>query len=171
MLRTMDALNDQRRDPRVPPATAGHRALAMLVAAGLLGLLAVAAWLDPAAEGVGTHRQLGMHACAVLTTTGRPCVTCGMTTAMSHAADGNFAGSFRAQPFGLALGVLAAVGVWVSLHVAATGSHLGPLVRRAMGARGVGVVVALLLVSWGYKAWNLAAEQESVAVASEKESR
>lgn len=66
-------------------------------------LLSVAAWLQPASAGMGTHTQLGIPACSWPATIGLPCPSCGMTTAFALAADGRFFDSFRAQPIGFCL--------------------------------------------------------------------
>lgn len=129
----------------------GGRVLALGVAGGLLGLLGVAAWLTPASEGHGTHSQLGMAACGWAAGFGVPCPTCGMTTAFSHAADGNLLAAVRAQPLGGVLAVGAAAAFWAAGHIAVTGSHLGSSCARLLrpGALwwGAGAVAA----AWAYK--------------------
>jgi hypothetical protein len=87
---------------------------AVAVAAGTL--LAVAAWLPPKPDGMGTHTELGLPPCGFLVSVGIPCPTCGMTTAFTLMVHGHPLAAVRAQPAGAALSVLtvaaAICGVW-----------------------------------------------------------
>src|SRR5205085_5851795 len=75
--------------------------LALVVAAiGLMGILGLARWLEPDPRGYGTHLQLGLAPCGFLRMTGRPCPTCGMTTAFAWSARGRFDRAWRANPAG-----------------------------------------------------------------------
>ena len=40
-------------------------------------ILGLAVWLEPEASGVGTHQQLGLDGCAILSVWGIPCPMCG----------------------------------------------------------------------------------------------
>ena len=66
-------------------------------------VLGIARWLSPSAEGVGTHKQLGLSGCTVLTATGWPCPMCGMTTTFSHLAHLEVGAAALTQPFGVVL--------------------------------------------------------------------
>ena len=83
----------------------------ILVATGLLLLtqLAVAGCLQPAPEGYGTHRQLGLPPCSFQTWFGFRCPTCGMTTSWAYLVRGRLMGSLSANTGGTLLGVLAIV--------------------------------------------------------------
>jgi hypothetical protein len=73
---------------------------------GLLGsvaVLAIAVWLDPDPKGHGTHVQLGMAPCGYLAATGRPCLTCGMTTAFANLTRLRPLDAWRANPAGFVL--------------------------------------------------------------------
>jgi hypothetical protein len=76
-----------------------------LVAMGALvsacAVLAVAAWLKPAACGYGTHTQLGLPPCNFLRLTHLPCPSCGMTTCFALAIRFHFFKAFLANPFGV----------------------------------------------------------------------
>jgi len=78
-----------------------------LVATALLGMsgpvLGIAAWLEPDPAGVGTHKQLGLGGCTVLTLTGWPCPMCGMTTCFTHMAHFEPLSAAVVQPFGVVL--------------------------------------------------------------------
>ena len=82
-----------------------------LAAAGvsLLGLLAIAAMLKPSPSGYGTHQQLGLPPCTFSVLFGRPCPTCGMTTAWTHLVRGQWYDACRANTGGVLLGLLAMV--------------------------------------------------------------
>lgn len=139
------------RVPTAPLAPAGERIAAAIIAAGCLALLAVAAWLTPAAAGHGTHEQLGLPPCGWLVATGRPCPTCGMTTAFALAADGDLAGSFAAHPFGAVLALGTAAAFWISLHVAIFGSRAGYLAGRLLQPRPLWLAAGAWGAGWAYK--------------------
>lgn len=115
------------------------------------GVLLVAAWLTPSEQGIGTHQQLGLPPCGFEVATGAPCMTCGMTTAFSHAAHGDLPASFLTQPTGAFLAVLVAAGVVVSVWALITGMALGPLFSWLMLPRHALLLVALLVAGWIYK--------------------
>lgn len=132
-------------------STPGER-VASAIAAGLcLAVLIVAARLDPDPAGAGTHTQLGLAPCGWVVKYGRPCMTCGMTTAFAHAAHAGFLSSFVTQPAGCLLAIGSASGFWGGLYVALTGSRLGHLFGRVLTPRGVGLGVAIFLGAWVYK--------------------
>jgi len=90
----------------------GYRLGAGLVGLVCLSVLVIAGYVEPDAEGVGTHEQLGLHACGFYERTGYPCPTCGMTTAFAHVVRGHIAKAFGVQPAG-ALGALVCVMVTI----------------------------------------------------------
>jgi hypothetical protein len=59
-------------------------------AAGLIAILALAAWLRPDPNGMGTHTQLGLPPCTLSSLTGLRCPGCGMTTSWALVMDGDF---------------------------------------------------------------------------------
>lgn len=141
-----------RRPDQFPArASRSERVGAGVVASGCLGVLGVAAWLTPSAEGHGTHESLGLPACAWVSLFDRPCPTCGMTTAFSHAADGSYLSAFTTQPVGGLLALLAASVFWVCLHTATFGSRLGQMAVSLLGGRFLIVGGLALLGAWAYK--------------------
>lgn len=137
--------------PRVRAVDARTRVFAGGVAVGAFSLLALAAYLKPAAEGFGTHEQLGMMPCTWAAVLDKPCPTCGMTTSFAHAADGGLLASIAAQPFGALLALLTASFFWGALHVCATGSQLGRVYALLLRQRSLWVLTALLIAAWIYK--------------------
>jgi hypothetical protein len=127
------------------------RAIAGLVLVGCVSLFTISARLEPAAGGIGTHEQLGLPPCGMAMIWGLPCPTCGMTTAFAHAARGQFAAAFHAQPAGLTLALAtagAAVGAGGTL---VTGRRYRVnWTRLSPTAVGFGVV-AVVLGAWVYK--------------------
>jgi len=124
---------------------------ALLVVAGGVAVLAVAAYLNPDRRGYGTHTQLGGGPCGMLLWTGLPCPTCGMTTAFAHTVRGQWGRAFWAQPSGflLALATVAAVGV--GLWSLATG-RVPPLDCFAFRPSWLFLALLVLLVGgWGFK--------------------
>ncbi len=75
--------------------------LLLLIPSGTV--LGIAVSLTPNPAGMGTHRQLGLGGCAILTATGMPCPMCGMTTTFTHLAHFNLIDGTLNQPFGLFL--------------------------------------------------------------------
>lgn len=133
-------------------ATVNERLTAGLVALALLAFLGVGAWLAPDASGYGTHTQLGLPPCAWAELTGKPCPTCGMTTAVSAVAHGDALGAFRDQPMGAIFALTAAVGFWLALHTAALGSRTWAFaMERALRPATLGGLALGLALAWGYK--------------------
>ena len=128
-----------------------RRVLAALVTVGAMSVLSLAAWLEPAGPGLGTHEQLSLPACGWITLMDLPCPTCGMTTSFAHAANGDFLTSFATQPLGFFLAVATAMAVIVGIYVAFTGSRIAGQFTR-LWVRGSGwALIGLVLVAWGYK--------------------
>ncbi|MBL8745236.1 MAG: DUF2752 domain-containing protein [Phycisphaerae bacterium] len=141
----------------INPPTLLDRTIASFVAGALLALLSVAAWLTPSPRGYGTHEQLalrsggGLQTCTWVALTGKPCPTCGMTTAFAHAANGDFIAAAKAQPMGTILAIASATGFWFALHVAVAGSNAGMILSGWLGKRALWASLALLAASWVYK--------------------
>lgn len=142
--------------PNTSPARipALSRIAACLVAILLLGLLVTAAWLKPAAAGHGTHTQLGLLQCGWVAAFGKPCPTCGMTTAFACAAHGNIARSFVVQPMGASLAVVSAAGFWGCLHAALFGSRVGSLAGGLLSPRVLWWIAGATVAAWAYKLWT-----------------
>lgn len=116
--------------------------------------LGIARWLTASEAGHGTHRQLGLNPCTLLTITGQPCPMCGMTTCFTHLAHGHLFSALVTQPFGVVL---------FALTVGAFAIGLAELVQprdrwtrlfdvlQAVERKVVGVFLLGLLLGWIYK--------------------
>jgi len=136
-----------RADQHAAPA---QRAGAGVAAAVLGGVLVVAASLTPSPLGHSTHEQLGLPACAFLAATGRPCPTCGMTTAFANMAHGSPLTALMTQPMGAILALATAVGFWACLHVAGFGSRLGGIGGKLLRPRVMWLAGGMWAASWVY---------------------
>jgi hypothetical protein len=133
------------------PMAISSRLAAGLIATGCLAVLCVAAWLQPSHSGIGTHRQLGLEACAFKLRTGLPCPSCGFTTAFAFFAHGNLIASVYTQPTGALLALGTAAAVWIGFYIAITGRPVHRLFRLLPWRYCMMPVMAFALLSWGWK--------------------
>lgn len=133
------------------PSRKRARALAAVLLTLSLAPLLIGARLHPDPAGMGTHQQLGLSACKYLATTGRPCATCGMTTAFAHAAHGQLFHGLYVQPMGAVAALLLAIMALLSAYALVRGLSLMPLLRRGFTWRTAGAAVLLLLVGWFWR--------------------
>lgn len=113
-------------------------------------MLVIGARLTPDPAGHGTHTGLGLPPCGWLMAFGKPCVTCGMTTAVSHMAHGHVGRSFATQPFGALVAILAAMFFWFALHTAITGSRAMQAALDLLRPRVLWTLAALAAAAWAY---------------------
>ncbi|MGA0286731.1 MAG: DUF2752 domain-containing protein [Phycisphaerales bacterium] len=147
-------------------SAARRRLIAAGIAMAALSPLVVASVLEPSADGLGTHRQLGLPACSWVAGLGLPCPSCGMTTAFSFAARGDLGTAFATQPAGALLAVLAAVVAVVGVWTAATGSRIWELLWSAMDARAWWSLVGVVALAWIYKIASFRLAESAAAVVS-----
>ena len=120
-------------------------------------VLGIALSLSPDPAGVGTHQQLGLGGCTILTAFGVPCPMCGMTTTFTHFAHLEILDGFLNQPFGAVL-----FGLTVLFFATGTADLVQPAARwrRLLGVldRHEGAIAAVLLLGMiGGWAWKWAA--------------
>lgn len=124
------------------------------VAVACAGVLGLARWLEPAPEGHGTHRGLGLPACSFFTLTGHPCPMCGATTTFALLADGHLVAGVLNQPFAslLFLLVSCALGVAVA-EVLQPRGRWGRLEVLVAGREGwlAGAALVAMIASWAAK--------------------
>jgi hypothetical protein len=122
----------------------------VILALTLAAVLGIALRLRPDLRGYGTHEQLGLPPCAFYATTGRPCPSCGMTTAFAWSVRGRLDRAWRANPAGSLLALACAALIPWLLSCAALG--------RPWGARSLeGPLITLLvaIVAFGLAAWTI----------------
>ena len=122
--------------------------------------LAVAAWLVPAAAGMGTHRQLGLPSCSWPIAFGIPCITCGMTTSFALAVRAQFVAAAAAQPAGLLLALFAALAVVVGAWGALTAQPVHRMLQPLASVRMLFVAGLVLGLAW---LWKIAVARGVVA--------
>ncbi|HND33707.1 MAG TPA: DUF2752 domain-containing protein [Myxococcota bacterium] len=105
-------------------AKSRSRILGLIVAAPSVVVLGIAAWLSPSPDGFGTHRQLGLAGCAVMTVSGWPCPMCGMTTTFALMAEGRIPEAVYNQPFGVVLYSMTFASAIIGLIDAVSGRSL-----------------------------------------------
>lgn len=130
------------------------RLLGLAVGAPAWVVLGLSRWLVPAEQGFGTHRQLGLASCSMLSVTGWPCPMCGMTTTFALLADGRVVDAFVNQPFGpvLFLGTLMAAGGGAIDAVTGSGALERLLARlRPIEARVAALLFTGMVLGWVYK--------------------
>jgi hypothetical protein len=141
---------DRPRSARMARLT---RMLLVLMAAGLIVVFALAAWIRPYdADGnprsMATHQQLGLPPCSMTVLMGKPCPSCGMTTAFALLIHGDVTNSLRANWVGTLLAIF-----WMLLIPWAI---LSVIRGRLQGVRNgeitltivVGVFLVLMLGRW-----------------------
>jgi hypothetical protein len=125
----------------------GYLALTLLSGAVLL----IARLLQPSAQGVGTHEQLGLPSCLFLTLTGIPCPSCGLTTSFAHAARFNFIASLTTQPFGLVAFFLTVLCIPVSIYLIRRRIDWSDFIHARRADTLMYTLIVLYLLSWCYK--------------------
>jgi hypothetical protein len=145
--------------PAVPLLRIWLRALLVLMAVLLIGVFAVAVYLNPYGEDgqarrLETHLQLGLPTCTVKQVFGIPCPSCGMTTSFALFVRGDLLNSLRANwagtilaTFCLAMIPFGLVGA-VRARTAMVLSGLNWLLPRF-----IVLFVVLLFVRWGLVLW------------------
>lgn len=128
-----------------------ERLKALGVSAALLAVFVFARWLEPDPAGLGTHEQLGLRTCRMISLFGIPCAFCGMTTAFALMVRGDIVGGFLTQPAGALLFVSGVLALCVVGALAVTGRVHARMRVPRIRARFALVCVAILVLAWGYK--------------------
>lgn len=121
-------------------------------------VLALSLYLEPSAEGHGTHTQLGLNSCTFLAWTEFPCPMCGMTTTFALMAHGRVFQAIANQPMGVVLFLVTLCTFFVSLKEVIRPRCIW---KRAWSvalhfeARVVISVLLALVAAWVYKIWMM----------------
>jgi hypothetical protein len=118
---------------------------------GLIVLLVVAARLEPAKEGFGTHRGLGLPECSFLVLTGRRCPSCGMTTSWSHWTRGHVLRAVQVNAGGTMLALAATLlGPWM-LVSGFRGRYVWFRMNEYVLITAAVSTVFVVLIQWGWR--------------------
>jgi hypothetical protein len=124
------------------------RLLLAVIGLAALALVATARTLTPDPRGYGTHEQLGLGACGFTRLTGWRCMTCGMTTAWSHATRGDLSAALAANGGGTVLLLMTvATAPWL-LASAAIGRWLGGRPQASVLLAIGGAWLAVTVLDW-----------------------
>lgn len=124
------------------------RLVLVALALALVLVMGLACRLRPDPRGLGTHTQLGLTPCTFLAATGRPCPSCGMTTAFAWTMRGRPDRAWSANPAGSLLAPTCLVLIPWLLVGAARG--------RPWGSRTVDgplIVLVVATVAFGLATW------------------
>ncbi|MBI1322374.1 DUF2752 domain-containing protein [bacterium] len=136
-----------------PAARCSLIAISLVILTGFAG----ARRLEPNPSGLGTHRQLGLAACPTLARTGRPCPTCGMTTAVAHLSEGSLAKAWSVQPAAVFIALTAAgAAIWAAAS-ACRGRIMGFASGDTALAWWAGGSFVIAMTSWAIR-WQQWAE-------------
>ena len=139
-----------------PPATPIRislyaRVITLAVAAGCIYVIYHAVTLQPAPEGYGTHRAMGFLACNMISATGIPCPTCGMTTSFAWFFRGNLLASAYVQPAGFLLAYVLTMLLPLALYQAATGRPIHRITRLLSPRLFIALGIGLFALGWLWK--------------------
>jgi hypothetical protein len=142
-----DPLPDQT-SPAQAAMSRAARLLAVAAALGLLAAFAVAVAAKPDPRGYGTHQHFGLPPCSFRFLFGRPCPTCGMTTAWANLIRGRLAEAMHANIGGALLGVTGLIALpWLIVSAVRGRWWFGRPKPQWIGTVAI-VIGGLTLVQW-----------------------
>ena len=131
-----------------------YRAANTLLFIGAGFVLGLSSVLEPDPSGVGTHTQLGLSGCIVLSQWGIPCPMCGMTTTFALMSDFQWIAAIQNQPFGVLLYVLTVCAAIISVIELTRSRSLWFRLSKRISGEEVKLVAwffIFMVISWGYK--------------------
>jgi len=130
---------------------AAERGSLAILAAGLIFVLGIAAWLTPNPSGLGTHQQLGLPPCTSLMVLGIRCPACGMTTSWALMIEGRIPEALAANLGGSLLFVVAFLSVpWIA-WIVWTGNRQA---REQWGYFALSGSLTSMFIAFVMWAWN-----------------
>ena len=125
-----------------------ERATQGIVCFGLATLIVTAAWLTPDPAGLGTHRQLGLPGCTMVTWFGIRCPGCGMTTSWAYTTHGDFEGGIKSNVAGVLLLIMAIVTIPFLAIGVFTGFKFQNRLISFIAAIALSVIALIALAEW-----------------------
>lgn len=122
---------------------------ALLVALAIV-FVALLASVDPDPRGHGTHEQLGMQPCSWPEVYGKPCPTCGVTTAATLLVHLRPIDAVATQPFGAFLAAIGLIVAGIAAWSLVRGESFVARIALLPYGTVLAVALGLLLASWGY---------------------
>ena len=119
--------------------------------AGLISLLAVAARLEPAEQGFGTHQELGLPECSFFVLTGRRCPSCGMTTSWAYWMRGHVLRAVEVNAGGAMLALAATLGGPWTLVSGLRGRYVWFRLNEYVLIAAAVATVIVVLIQWGWR--------------------
>lgn len=117
-------------------------------AACLIAILALAAWLRPDPNGMGTHTQLGLPPCTMSSLTGLRCPGCGMTTSWALVMDGDFETAIGTNLGGTLLCLLSMISAPWLLAMAISGQRSRGNWFPWFAMLGVAAALGIAIIEW-----------------------
>ncbi|MFZ4081363.1 MAG: DUF2752 domain-containing protein [Pirellula sp.] len=130
---------------------AAERGSLAILAAGLIFVLGIAAWLTPNPSGLGTHQQLGLPPCTSLMVLGIRCPACGMTTSWALMIEGRIPEALAANLGGSLLFVVAFLSVPLIAWIVWTGNRRA---REQWGYFALSGSLTSMFIAFVMWAWN-----------------
>jgi hypothetical protein len=149
-----NAPSPTRPKRKLPKADLMERVVWAVIVLGCLTVLGLSAWLEPSTAGHGTHEQLGLPACGMVTAYNMPCPSCGFTTTFAHAAHFRFIEAIKNQPFGFLLFMGAVAAIPIGIRVVFYRYSVLVKTFRWPWKTIIALTIAGWLLGWAYK-WSM----------------
>ncbi|MEM6955599.1 MAG: DUF2752 domain-containing protein [Myxococcota bacterium] len=120
-----------------------------------LAIVITATTITPAAEGHGTHTQLGLPPCGFLQATGIPCPGCGLTTSFAHMVRFQFTGASMANAFGVALFLVSVFAIPVGIYAMVRGLPVFETLERLQFEKIVVMLAVCSTLVWVIRVGNI----------------
>ncbi|MEO0481271.1 MAG: DUF2752 domain-containing protein [Planctomycetota bacterium] len=130
------------------------RVFAVLVLLTAIGIVYLLGSVEPDHRGHGTHEQLGLDPCGWPQAYGKPCPTCGATTAATWLVHGRPDRALQMHAFGAMVAALGLLGTWHALWSLIRRDSFGLRLARLPLRRIAVLLPIVLLFSWAWNWWT-----------------